>query len=570
MNATMSFHTGFMPLSAAEADRDCEAIRRELGSRYRVDRYIARGGFATVWQAVDLVEGLDVAIKRLDPTVTRNRDFFRELRALLVLDHPNVVRLVNFLDGTASRFLILELCRGGSLRAAISAKRRGAERWVEAAVKRIVIQIAAGLAAAHAAGLTHRDLKPENVLFAHGGDASPVKLADFGLAGLFHDDTGRLRSLTGSPAYMAPEQFAGRFMPASDVYALGIIAYELLAGDLPFRGSPEELARQHLNDVVPMASMPGPWSRLLPRMLAKNAAERPDAAEVMAMLSSTPQSAMHEEIDAFVGVADALIPNADRIGIAFADRFEHSPDTTVPLAGVRQWGTDKTGEWYRTDAVLAGVRDGEMVLLASRPRGVDHWLAWSEENTLKCFELVGEQVRFVVGGTMKWSLTIPGAGLKRHFARHSAGGWAVTAFDREPTLQFRDDDAGLLRSITLPGIAWQVVPWSREHRYAIRVLTGTGFAVYSTRTRGAPYRLPGSDGASLITAAENGIAAMTAAGELRLWDARRRSVPLNFALPPGEVPRGLALTTTIIAVLSIAGGRSRLRGITRPDLGAPS
>jgi hypothetical protein len=518
---TSSMHTGFVPMSPADVDRDRAAIGRELGDRYRVDRYLARGGFATVWQAQDLVEGRDVAIKHVEPTVTRSRDFFRELRALLVLSHPNVVRLVNFLDASPSRFLILELCRGGSLRAAISSKRRREQCWTPDAVSRLVKEIAGGLAAAHAAGLTHRDLKPENVLFAESDPDSTVKLADFGLAGLFHDDTGRLRSLTGSPAYMAPEQFAGRFNPASDVYALGIIAFELLTGDLPFRGTPEDLARQHLNDAVPTQTLPPPWATLLPRMLAKNPDERPTAADVVAALIVNPAPRAEVVEQRFDGIAQNLSVEGGCIRIAFNDRVE--------------------------------IIDGEPTTVAVRHHGE--------------FELRGNQVEFMRDGRLLWSKAIPCGGLKRHLARHADGTWAVTAFDGEPVLQVRDADGNRLHSIPLQGIAWQVVPWSAKGRFALRIITGEGFRVFSTRTAGGLVPLAGSDSVARIAATTDGILAVLANGSLRLWNARRRLVPLEFTLPPGETLAGLALTATHALTLTVASGRSILRRIRRPDPG---
>ncbi|MGL4424117.1 MAG: serine/threonine-protein kinase, partial [Gemmataceae bacterium] len=182
-------YTGHWPITPADATREASLIRADLGDRYEIRRYLSRGGFATVWEAFDTVENRPVAIKRLAVTVGRGRDFYRELRAMFCLQHPNVVRIINFLEGTGTRYLILELC-GASLRAAMSQARRDETPWESHRIVEILTQVAQGLAAAHQQGIIHRDIKPENVLFArssHGkfGGTAPVKLADFGLAGAY-------------------------------------------------------------------------------------------------------------------------------------------------------------------------------------------------------------------------------------------------------------------------------------------------------------------------------------------------------------------------------------------------
>jgi serine/threonine protein kinase len=284
---TDDVYTGYAPPDPVAVAREGEAVARDLGARYAVRGFVARGGFASVWAVTDRTTGTELAAKRLDPRLGRRRDFYRELRAMFVVAHPNVVRIVNVLETGGTRYLLLELCRGGSLRAAVSKARRAGAKVDPRAARQIVGLIARGLAAVHARGFTHRDLKPENVLF---GDRVPdplqtgavVKLADFGLTDLLAgDDAGALRSITGSPAYMAPEQFAGAPVPASDVYALGVVALELLTGDVPFEGTAEELALQHLNSAPRLPrGLPTAWAELLPAMLAKDPAARPTAAAV--------------------------------------------------------------------------------------------------------------------------------------------------------------------------------------------------------------------------------------------------------------------------------------------------
>ena len=290
-----SAHTGFAPPPPADQARLAREIGNDLGGRYEVTGYVGRGAFATVWRATDRVAGAAVAVKRIDPEVGKARGFYRELRALFRLSHPRVVRIVNLMEAAGgARYLILEYCPGGSLRAALSRAGREGRRCPPARAREIGRQLAAGLAAAHRVGLAHRDLKPENVLFdADGpglfGGAAGVKLADFGLARALRpvpDDGGALPTVSGSPAYMAPEQFIGACHAASDLYALGVMLFELLHGRLPFEGGPEELARRHLYE-VPAADpgLPPPWPGLLARLLAKDPGARPTGAELERQLA---------------------------------------------------------------------------------------------------------------------------------------------------------------------------------------------------------------------------------------------------------------------------------------------
>jgi serine/threonine-protein kinase len=218
------------------------------------------------------------------------------LRALFRLSHARVVRIVNLMEAPGgARHLILEYCPGGSLRVHLSRARRAGRRCPPPRARELGRQLADGLAAAHALGLAHRDLKPENVLFdaagpgLYGGTAG-VKLADFGLAKALRADPppdGALPSISGSPAYMAPEQFTGACHAASDLYALGVILYELLHGAPPFAGGPGELARHHLYDPPAIDPHVRPeWRALLAELLAKEPAARPSARELIRRLDS--------------------------------------------------------------------------------------------------------------------------------------------------------------------------------------------------------------------------------------------------------------------------------------------
>ncbi len=233
---------------ALEATR----ISRELGARYTVGRLLGRGGFASVWEVVDRVVDERLAAKRFESDAVRGTEFYREMSALFRLDHPNIVQIVNLLDlSNATRYLFLEYCPGGTLRDRIRQTRRDGRPFSLETLSRMAVELSRGLSYAHRLGLVHRDLKPENILFT--GSVADVnsgvtKLADFGLVrALRTGEVAGLSRLSGTPAYIAPEQISGQFSTGSDLYALGVVLYEALHGRTPFEGTPEEIALQHLN-----------------------------------------------------------------------------------------------------------------------------------------------------------------------------------------------------------------------------------------------------------------------------------------------------------------------------------
>jgi hypothetical protein len=211
--------------------------------RYDVQGELGRGGMGVVYKAHDRRLNRPVAIKMILGGVAAGSGaatrFLEEAHALAALNHPHVIGVFDFGEHQGLPYFVMEFCPGGSLRAKAKDRPLPAR---EAAV--LVEQLARGVQAAHARNLLHRDLKPDNVLFA--ADGTP-RITDFGLAKRFDDpEPGNGVGLTapgavlGSPSYMAPEQAEGdskRVGPATDVYALGAILYELLTGRPPFRGS---------------------------------------------------------------------------------------------------------------------------------------------------------------------------------------------------------------------------------------------------------------------------------------------------------------------------------------------
>jgi eukaryotic-like serine/threonine-protein kinase len=258
--------------------------RRFVGDRYELTSLLATGGMGQVWRARDLALERPVAVKVLRPTVAVDAAavtrFEREARLSAGLAHPNIATVHDYGEasltpgrfGDRVAFLVMELVDGEPLSAVLQREGRLApDRTLE-----IVRQTAAGLAAAHAAGVVHRDVKPGNLLL--GPDGS-VKITDFGIAWSRSSDplTGT-GDVMGTAQYLSPEQAKGAMAgPASDVYALGTVAYECLAGRRPFEGaSAVQVALMHANrtpDALP-ADVPDRVRDLVARMLAKDPEER--------------------------------------------------------------------------------------------------------------------------------------------------------------------------------------------------------------------------------------------------------------------------------------------------------
>jgi eukaryotic-like serine/threonine-protein kinase len=259
--------------------------RQLLAGRYRLESQIAAGGVGEVWRGEDMVLTRPVAIKLLRPefaghaeTLTR---FRAEARHAGALSHPAIARVYDYGDPVPPypAFLVMELVDGPSLAAVLAAGPLGATQTMD-----VVAQVASGLQTAHGAALVHRDIKPANLLLAADGQ---VKITDFGIAHVAGSvpvtSTG---TVMGTPAYLAPERVSGRSAtPASDLYSLGVVAYECLAGAPPFTGKPLDVAVAHRDRPLPPFPYPVPAevAQLVAELTAKDPAARPASAQEVAI-----------------------------------------------------------------------------------------------------------------------------------------------------------------------------------------------------------------------------------------------------------------------------------------------
>src|SRR5215471_19715803 len=234
-----------------------------LGGRYLLQNRIGRGGMATIYFAWDLQMDRAVAVKVLQEVYSTNPKFVRrfqvEAKAASALQHPNIVQVFDYGQTDGNYFIVMELVEGTDLRRYL--RSRGVLDVDRAII--IAHDVALGLGAAHRREIVHRDVKPQNILVGRDGS---IKLTDFGIASVYKDINDERLTTTGmtlgTVQYYAPEQAQGEIVnPAADVYALGIVMYEMLTARTPFDGdTPVAVAMQHIQDA------PMPPSQLNPHI----------------------------------------------------------------------------------------------------------------------------------------------------------------------------------------------------------------------------------------------------------------------------------------------------------------
>ncbi|GHC72438.1 serine/threonine-protein kinase [Streptomyces cinnamoneus] len=265
-----------------------------VAGRYRLGELLGRGGMGEVWHGHDEVLGRQVAVKLMlgdDGDESAPMRFQMEAQTAARLNHPQVVAVYDFGAWEGRFYLVMELVRGPSLAAELSAQGRLPVRRVAA----LAAQTASGLAAAHQQGVVHRDVKPGNLMVDEATGA--LKIGDFGIA-RFVDETSagltRAGQIVGTSTYLAPERALGRTAgPESDVYALGCVLYQLLVGRPPFwSDNPTTLLYMHVDSRpesprLQRGEVPYAFEAFLLRMLAKTPEERPSAQEVADFFSGS-------------------------------------------------------------------------------------------------------------------------------------------------------------------------------------------------------------------------------------------------------------------------------------------
>ncbi len=278
-------------------------VGRVVDGRYRIGPRIARGGMASVYEALDLRLDRVCAVKVMHPGLGDDEEFaarfVREARSAARLDHPNVVAVFDQGHDEGTVFLVMEYVAGHTLRDVI----RKESPMSPARALALVEPILSALAHAHRAGLIHRDVKPENVLIADDGR---VKVADFGLAKAVSADTQHTATggvLIGTVSYLAPELVVdGRSDARADVYATGVLLYELLTGTKPHEGeSPIAVAYKHVHEDVPPPSrsvpgIPAYLDALVSRATARDLDQRPADAGVLLHQVHRVSQALHSGV----------------------------------------------------------------------------------------------------------------------------------------------------------------------------------------------------------------------------------------------------------------------------------
>ncbi len=280
-----------------------------LSERYKVGERIGIGGMAAVYRAEDLQLGREVAIKIIHESLTGDDVFLEQFRneahAAANMSHPNIVMVhdIGHFDGRS--FMVMEYVEGRTLKDIVRENQSNKEFMSVDRMLTLAIQICRGLGYAHRSGLVHCDMKPQNILVS---DDDRAKITDFGISRAVSEATRTHSDVVwGTPQYFSPEQAAGEPpSPASDVYSIGIIMYELLGNDLPFKGdNPTAIALKHLQSPPPHIrtlnkKVPPQMAQILHKILAKEPAGRYRTAGQLQRILETYQKQAEEATSPFI------------------------------------------------------------------------------------------------------------------------------------------------------------------------------------------------------------------------------------------------------------------------------
>ncbi len=326
-----------------------------LADRYMIERELGRGGNAIVYLAHDLKHDRKVAIKVLLPELSlavRAERFLREIQIAAKLTHPHILGLYDSGEVQGMPYYVMPYVAGESLRGRLLRER---VLPMEAAIA-IAREIAGALDYAHSQDVIHRDIKPENILLGHGG--KPM-LADFGIARALTvaggDSVTEAGLAVGTPAYMSPEQGTGRqdLDARSDIYSLGCVLYEMLAGHPPFTGATaQEVLARHSMDSVPSlraarGAVPGGIEEVVNRCLAKQSADRYTAEQLVAALSSDlpARSRPRPRAPLYAVRVVALVLVGAAVGFAFR-RWPVDSTPSIAVLPFVHLGTESADEYF--------------------------------------------------------------------------------------------------------------------------------------------------------------------------------------------------------------------------------
>lgn len=342
-----------------------------LGGRYDLTERIAVGGMGEVWKARDKVLGRIVAVKILKEEYTGDPGFLERFRAearhTALLNHPGVANVFDYGEEDGSAYLVMELVPGEPLSAIIERDRKvDPDR-----ILNIIAQTARALAAAHAQGLVHRDVKPGNLMITPD---DRVKVTDFGIARLADQvpltATGQVM---GTAQYLAPEQATGQPATASsDMYSLGIIGYECLAGKRPFTGESQiAIALAQVNDPPPPLpkGVPAPAAALIMCLLSKDPADRPKDATALA---SAVDAIRRRDIPAAIKAVPPLAGFLPKGAEALATDVITAPTAVAPKTP--RFGSGSTYNPHPTTAEMPAVGSGSARVFQQQQKKKSPWI----------------------------------------------------------------------------------------------------------------------------------------------------------------------------------------------------
>lgn len=405
---------------------------------YALGERLGNGGMGAVYRAIQPLVEREVAIKIILPRYANHPDFIRrfEAEAQLVarLEHPHIVPLYDYWREPSVAYLVMRLLRGGSVQSLL----RNGTALPPATVLRIVEQIGSALGAAHRAGVVHRDLKPANVLLDEDNNAY---LADFGIAknlSNFSSDTNA-DMIIGSPDYISPEQIRSEYIrPQTDIYALGVMLYELLTGTVPFHGpTPFDVMHQHLSTPMPPLSasrvgLPGSLDEIIKHATAKDPLQRYENVEEM----------LDDLRDSFSN------KSSSKVGSIYSQpTMIPLNETDNPYKGLRAFGEGDAQDFFGREALLQQllIRLGEggelsRFLTVVGPSG-------SGKSSVVKAGLIPALRRGALPGSEKWFIVemMPGV----HPLEELEAALLRVAVNPPASLieQFQQDSRGLIRAV---------------------------------------------------------------------------------------------------------------------------